>query len=85
MTLSAALPSRESKKPTVFPDKMTRKEAAYYLQTLGHRIKEKTLTNMASNNNAGKGPSFTRTGWRTLFYSRADLDAWAVARSKKIR
>lgn len=84
MTLSASLPSHETKKLSAFPDTMSRKEAARYLTALGHRITDKTLANLASNNNAGNGPAFTRSGWRTLFYTRADLDAWAKARSVKV-
>ena len=84
MMLSAALPSHDQQKLAAFPDKMSRKQAAAYLTSLGHRIAEKTLRNMASNKNAGGGPAFTRTGWRSLYYARADLDGWARARATKI-
>ena len=84
MMLSAALPSHDQKKLAAFPDKMSRKQAATYLTSLGTRLSEKTLANLASNNNAGKGPSFTRSGWRTLYYFKADLDAWHKGRTVKV-
>jgi hypothetical protein len=83
--LSAALPSRDTQKLAAFPDSMSRKEAARYLTALGYRITPKTLTNMASNNNKGKGPPYTRTGWNhPVSYSRFDLDAWFAARTRKV-
>lgn len=83
--LSAALPSRDSQKLAAFPDTMSRKQAAAFLTALGHRIAEKTLRNMASNKNAGHGPPFTRTGWRSLYYTRVDLEVWSAGRTAKIR
>ncbi len=57
--------------------KFTRKQAAKYLrEAWSINIAPKTLANMASNNNAGKGPAFTRYSWKTVLYEQADLDAW---------
>lgn len=61
-----------------------RKEAALYLSSIGQRITAATLRNLASNNNAGKGPPFDRIGWGSVRYSRADLDAWAKARTTRV-
>ena len=66
-------------------DTLNRKEAAAYLRSLGYNISAKTLANMASNKNAGNGPSFTRNGWKTVLYKRDDLDAWAKKRRTEIR
>lgn len=65
-------------------EKFSRKEAARYLTALGYRISWATLANLASNNNAGKGPRFIRYGWKTVVYERADLDSWAQERMVKI-
>ena len=66
-------------------DQFSRKEAARYLTSIGYRISPKTLENLASNNNKGNGPSFTRVGWNhPVTYDRADLDAWAAKRMTKI-
>lgn len=61
------------------PDKewMSRKEAAHYLTKIGCPISWMTLANMASNNNSGKGPSFSRFRWSSVRYHRDDLDKWA--------
>ena len=82
--LAATYAGHDQKKTVAFPDKMSRKQAAAYLTSLGTRLSEKTLANLASNNNAGKGPSFTRSGWRTLYYFKADLDAWHKGRTVKV-
>ena len=58
-------------------DWLTRKEAATYLASIGCPISKRALEKRASNNNAGKGPAFTRIGWRTVRYKREDLDSWA--------
>lgn len=65
-------------------DWLSRKEAATYLNRLGCKIAVHTLENMASNNNAGKGPPFTRHGWTSVQYHRDDLDSWASARSTRV-
>lgn len=61
----------------VLKNGLDRREAAAYLASKGITIAVQTLANMASNNNAGRGPAFTRIGWRSVSYSKADLDAWA--------
>lgn len=62
----------------------SRKEAAIYLTAIGYKITAKTLTNLASNNNEGKGPPFDRLGWGSVRYGRSDLDAWAKARTVRV-
>lgn len=57
---------------------LTRKQAAAFLAGIGCPISPKTLAQKASNNNAGKGPAFTRSGWNTVRYEPADLLAWAA-------
>lgn len=76
-TSSTAAPTpRKAKKE--WPDLMCRKDAAAYLTECGYKIAPQTLANCASNNNAKKGPPFTRYSWQLVLYSRADLDAWAA-------
>lgn len=58
-------------------DHLNRKEAANFLTKLGCPISARTLEKMASNNNAGKGPPFTRYRWKTVTYLRTDLMDWA--------
>lgn len=65
-------------------DFYSRKEAAIYLTAIGYKITAKTLTNLASNNNEGKGPPFDRLGWGSVRYGRGDLDAWAKARTVRV-
>ena len=62
-----------------------RKQAAAYLGSLGFAISPRTLGNLAANNNAGKGPPFTRFGWRTLRYRKTDLDNWVRDRATMVR
>ena len=64
--------------------RLSRKEAARYLGTLGIRISPQRLANMAANGNAGAGPTFTRIGWSQVFYEREDLDTWARMRMRRI-
>ncbi len=59
---------------------LTRQEAAAYLTELGFPIAAKTLANMASNENAGGGPVFTRSGWRTVRYRHEALEEWSRRR-----
>lgn len=61
-----------------------RKEAARYLAQIGYPIAPQTLANLASNNNAGGGPPFTRQRWNSILYFRDDLEAWAEARKQKV-
>jgi hypothetical protein len=63
---------------------LTRKQAALYLHKIGCPIGEGALGNMAANNNAGAGPSFTRVGWRHVRYTKADLDVWAAKRTVRV-
>ncbi len=65
-------------------DWLSRKEAANYLTRIGCAISAKTLANLASNNNQGRGPPFDRIGWKAAQYRRIDLDAWAAARRTTI-
>ncbi len=64
--------------------RLSRKEAARFLVTLGVKITPKTLTNMAANSNAGGGPPFTRVGWTQVFYEREDLETWARMRMRRV-
>ncbi len=65
-------------------DWMTRKEASAYLHTLGCPISPGSLAGLAENNNSGKGPPYTRSGWRMVRYNRKDLDAWVKKRVERI-
>jgi hypothetical protein len=58
-------------------DWLSGKKASLYLEALGCFVSHKTLANYRCNNNAGRGPSFVRTGWKTVRYLKTDLDAWA--------
>lgn len=58
---------------------LTREEAAAYLGRIGCPISGKTLANYAANGNAGHGPAFVRSGWRTVRYRQSDLESWARA------
>ena len=64
---------------------MSRKEAARYLGTLGMTVAPHTLACWASNNNAGRGPTFIRIGWSQVRYRKSDLDAWARSRMREVR
>lgn len=65
-------------------DLLTRKAASSYLSKLGCPVSPRTLANMASNDNAGKGPPFIRFRWKTVRYKRSDLDAWALKETVRI-
>lgn len=71
--------------PRIDKDFMSRKEAARYLTENGYGITAQSLANLASNNNARKGPAFTRFGWKMVQYKRADLDSWLAARRTEFR
>ena len=63
---------------------LSRKEAASYLETIGcPRVSVRTLEKWAQNNNAGRGPPFTKLR-KAVGYRRADLDAWAFREAKVI-
>lgn len=72
--------------PPAKPEKdwLSRKEAAIYLTRKGRTISAGTLANLAMNNNAGAGPSFTRDGWKCVRYARADLDNWFERQSVRV-
>lgn len=78
MTLAIATQSPRAQHIKSGDDWLSRKEAAIYLATLGCPMSAKALAKRASNNNAGKGPSFTRFSWKCVKYLRRDLDLWAA-------
>ncbi len=55
---------------------LTRKEAATWLTKRGCPVTEGTLRKYASNDNAGGGPPFFRTGWKAVRYTVSDLERW---------
>ena len=62
---------------------LTRKEAARFLTGLGCPISSKTLANLAANNNAMSGPSFTRVR-KNVRYDTTELRAWAAKAAVRI-
>lgn len=60
-------------------DWLSTKEASKYLETLGCFVSYRTLENLRNRGNAGKGPSYTRSLWKTVRYQRGDLATWAAA------
>lgn len=65
-------------------DWLSRKEAARYLESIGCPVSVRSLETRAANNNEGRGPSFTRVGWKTVRYRRDDLDRWAKAEARRV-
>lgn len=63
---------------------LSRKQASSLLHSIGCPISVKTLENMAVNDNAGKGPPYTRFRWKAVRYRRADLIAWAQKEAVRI-
>lgn len=64
---------------------LTRKAAANFLTKEGYPINARSLANLASNNNAGNGPAFTRMGWGApVQYHTDDLIAWAKMKRQKV-
>lgn len=63
---------------------LTRKEASIYLGSQGCPVSAATLCNMAGNNNAGGGPAYTASGWKTIRYKRSDLDDWVRRRARRV-
>jgi len=59
--------------------RMTRIEAAAYLTLIGFPISTKTLAQYASRAHV-EGPPYSIANGRAI-YERADLDAWAAART----
>ena len=78
LALLAPHPIRSQK-----PEKewLSRKEAALYLDKIGCPMTARNLEKKAANSNAGKGPPFSRVGWKAVRYKRVDLDAWAIAQT----
>lgn len=66
-------------------DWLSTKGASAYLETLGCFVAPKTLANLRVNANAGKGPPFTRTMWKTVRYQRSDLATWAAANTERFK
>ena len=66
------------------PEWMNRKQAANYLTERGCPISAGHLANLAKNDNSGKGPPYTRFRWRSVSYSKDDLDAWIARESVRI-
>jgi hypothetical protein len=65
-------------------DFLTRKQAAAYLRSNGCPIDHRRLAKMAIHNNSGKGPPFLRSGWRTIVYSKEELEAWRLKRVVRV-
>jgi len=61
---------------------LTRREAAEFLTGIGCPIAPKTLANLAYAKGEDKGPPFVSSGWRTVRYSKTDLEAWAASRCR---
>ena len=83
MTLIAEIPHARAKKQSS-DDWLSRKEAAIYLNKIGCPVSVRMLEKRAFNNNAGRGPAFTRVGGRVVRYRRGDLDAWAYAQAERV-
>lgn len=66
------------------PEWLSRKQAANYLTAVGCPITAKTLANLAANDNAGKGPSYTRFRWGRVRYLKSDLDVWRERESVRV-
>lgn len=55
---------------------LSRKAAAIYLTRLGVPMTHEYLSKLALAENAGKGPKFLKSGWKTVRYSKTELDAF---------
>jgi len=66
------------------PEWLNRKQAANYLTSRGCPISADHLAALAMNNNAGKGPAYTRFRWRSVSYLKDDLEAWIKRESVRI-
>lgn len=64
--------STEQHTNTAPGDTLSAREAAAALGVAFHTL--------ASYRQRGTGPAFTRVGYRTITYSRADIDEWLAAR-----
>jgi hypothetical protein len=74
-TLTRPLPDSDS-----IPDRLTRRQAADYLSSIGCPITEKTLA-MYSSRAHVEGPLYAIVNGGRAIYERADLDAWAASRT----
>lgn len=63
---------------------LDRKECAAYLGTLGHKISISRLANLASNNNALKGPPFYRIRWSRVAYKPTEVSEWAKSQTVRV-
>ena len=61
-----------------------RKEAAEFLQSIGHPISVGRLANLACKDNAGRGPPFRRVGQRRVIYRTESLRTWAEGRIRDV-
>ncbi len=56
---------------------LSRKEAASHLHSMGCPLSPRALELLACNNNAKRGPPYTR--WRNrVIYRRSELIEWAI-------
>lgn len=67
----------KSKRPEGITEPMTTQEVAAFLGMSDHNVKKMRRT--------GKGPEFIKNGHRSLWYSRADVEAWQQSRRIKPR
>jgi hypothetical protein len=78
-------PSRSERLASYYKKEwLTRKECAEFLTLLGCKISAGTLSNLAANNNARKGPAFHRTRWSRVAYKTLDVEAWAKTQTVRI-
>jgi hypothetical protein len=67
---------------TVWPDWLSRREASAYLrERYGIKLGPAALANLAVD---GGGPPMHKDGGRLVAYARADLDAWAPKRMRRV-
>ncbi len=81
---AVAVKNEHTSSPGTIEQWMSRKEAALFLRSIGVPISERTLANLASNNNAGKGPPYNRTRWKSVRYAKSDLIAWAKRETERV-
>ena len=82
MSSEPVIPHLQLRRPE--KDHFNRKEAAAYLTRIGCPISPRTLENLAMNNNAGKGPPYTRMRWKTVVYNRVELEQWAERQKVRV-
>lgn len=64
---------------------LTREEASIFLHDRGMPLSVGYLAKMASAKNAGDGPPFVRSGWRTIRYAQSELEAWIKRKAEYVR